>query len=278
MSHPSAHKAKTVLTIQDAKARGRKLSMVTCYDAAFGRIINRLPLDMVLVGDSLGNVILGYENTVPVTIDHMVHHCAAVSRVVTQPMIIADLPFFSGKRGMDEGIDSACRLVQEGGAAAVKIEGGSQVVNLIRHLTTAGIPVMGHLGLTPQSVHQMGGHKVQGKTDEAKNQIKEDALRLQEHGAFALVLEGVPEPLAQEVSESLTIPTIGIGAGRYTDGQVLVLHDLLGFDSSFKPKFLKRYFDMEEAVTSAISEFITEVENDVFPAAEHAYGIKQAKD
>lgn len=275
MSHPSSHKAKTVLTVQEAKAKGRKLSMVTCYDAAFGRLINTLPLDMVLVGDSLGNVVLGYDNTVPVTIDHMVHHCAAVSRSVTRPMIIADLPFFSGKKGMDEGIDSACRLIQEGGAAAVKIEGGEQILPLIHHLTTGGIPVMGHLGLTPQSIHQMGGHKVQGKTDAAKELIKAEALKLQDAGAFSLVLEGVPEPLAKEVSESLSIPTIGIGAGRYTDGQVLVLHDLLGFDSSFQPRFLKRYFNMEEAVISAVGKFIDEVESEVFPAAEHCYGLKK---
>lgn len=273
MSHPSAQKAKTVLTVKDAKERGRKLSMVTCYDAAFGRIIDRLPLDMVLVGDSLGNVILGFENTVPVTIDDMVHHCAAVSRVVKKPMVIADLPFFSGKRGMGEGIDSACRLVQEGGAAAVKLEGGKLVLELVDHLVTAGIPVMGHLGLTPQSIHAMGGHKVQGKGEAAAELLKAEALRLEDAGAFALVLEGIPEPLGQEVSASLNIPTIGIGAGRFCDGQVLVLHDLLGFDSSFQPRFLKRYFNMEEAVTGAISQFITEVENDSFPTAEHGYGV-----
>lgn len=273
MSHPSPQKAKTVLTVQAAKDSGRKLSMVTCYDAAFGRIIDRLPLDLVLVGDSLGNVMLGFENTVPVTIDDMVHHTAAVSRVVKKPMIVADLPFFSGKRGMGEGIDSACRLVQEGGAAAIKIEGGTLVTELVDHLVTAGIPVMGHLGLTPQSIHQMGGHKVQGKTDAAKDLLKAEALKLQDNGAFALVLEGIPEPLAKEVSESLTIPTIGIGAGRYCDGQVLVLHDLLGFDSSFQPKFLKRYFNMEDAITTAVGQFITEVENDIYPAAEHSYGV-----
>lgn len=273
MSHPSPHKAKTVLTIQKAKDEGRKLSMVTCYDAAFGRIINELPLDMVLVGDSLGNVMLGFDNTVPVTIDDMVHHSAAVSRVVKNPMIIADLPFFSGKRGMGEGIDSACRLVQEGGAAAIKIEGGKLVTELVEHLVTAGIPVMGHLGLTPQSIHAMGGHKVQGKTDAAKELLKEEAKKLEDVGAFALVLEGIPEPLAKEVSENLKIPTIGIGAGRYCDGQVLVLQDLLGFDSSFQPRFLKRYFNMEEAVSTAVGQFITEVENDIYPAAEHGYGV-----
>ncbi len=262
--------AKTLHDIVEAKG-SRKLSVVTCYDSAFARLIDRTPIDMVLVGDSLGNVMMGYDDTVKVTLDDMIHHTACVSRVLQRPFLISDMPFFSYKVSTTQALESAARLVQEGGAQAVKLEGGREISESVQAITEAGIPVMGHLGLTPQSVHALGGYKVQGRGKQAESRMIEDAKALERAGAFAIVLELIPTELAEKVSSELTIPTIGIGAGPGCDGQVLVLQDLLGFDDSFCPKFLKKYAQIGEMTVAALCEFDKEVKDKSFPASEHGF-------
>jgi len=263
--------AKTLHDIMAAKAESRKLSVVTCYDSAFARLIDRTPLDIVLVGDSLGNVMMGYDDTVKVSLDDMVHHTACVSRVLQKPFLVSDMPFFSYKVSTTQALESAARLVQEGGAQAVKLEGGEEIAESVEAITKAGIPVMGHLGLTPQSVHVLGGYKVQGRGQEAETRLLEDAKALEQAGAFAIVLELIPAELAKKVSSAISIPTIGIGAGVGCDGQVLVLQDLLGFDDGFSPKFLKKYAQVGEMTISALCQFDKEVKNSEYPAAEHSF-------
>lgn len=273
MSHQTnqKHSPITIPKIIKAKEQNKKLSVVTCYDSAFGKILDKLPLDIVLVGDSLGNVVLGMENTIPVTLEHMIHHTKAVTRVVKTPLVVADMPFFSAAVSTKEGIKNAIRLIQEGNAAAVKIEGGKNATKIIKKLTKNGIPVMGHIGLTPQSIHTLGGYKVQGKSEESQKTLIDAAVSLEDAGAFSIVLEAIPENLGKEISEKLKIPTIGIGAGRYTDGQVLVLHDLLGFDTSFKPKYLKHYLNMDKIVSEAVGSYIEDVLTGNFPSEENRY-------
>ena len=263
--------AKTLHDILEAKGASRKLSVVTCYDSAFARLIDRTPIDIVLVGDSLGNVMMGYDDTVKVTLDDMIHHTACVSRVLQKPFLVADMPFFSYKVSTTQALESSARLVQEGGAQAVKLEGGKEIAESVEAITKAGIPVMGHLGLTPQSVHTLGGYKVQGRGDQAEARMLEDAKALEQAGAFAIVLELIPSELAKKVSAAVKIPTIGIGAGNSCDGQVLVLQDLLGFDDSFCPKFLKKYAQIGETTISALCQFDKEVKSSEFPAAEHSF-------
>ena len=241
MSKYTQSAAVTVSQIVQAKAAGKKISSITCYDAAFARLIEQTGVDLVLVGDSLGNVMLGYDNTLPVTMDDMVHHTAAVTRILRRPFVCADMPFLSYNVSVEQALTNAGRLVQEAGAQAVKVEGGASIAPQVRALVQAGIPVMGHLGLTPQSVHAMGGYRVQGRGADAAKRMMDDALTLQEAGIFSLVLEMVPAELAGRITEALKIPTIGIGAGPKCDGQIIVLHDILGFDEEFNPKFLKKY-------------------------------------
>lgn len=271
MSHSSA-KGMSVTTesILRRKLSGERISMVTCYDAAFGRIVESSPIDMVLVGDSLGNVLLGYDSTIPVTLADMIHHSAAVTRVVKRPFVAADMPFMTYK-SPDDALSNAGKLMQLGGVKGVKLEGGEEICRQVEALTKAGVPVIGHLGLTPQSVHVLGGYRVQAKAKEAQKKLLSDARALQEAGAFCLVLEMIPEGLAAEVTKAIKIPSIGIGAGAGCDGQVLVMHDLLGFDASFKPKFLKNYAHLNSVIADALSAYDQEVKSGKFPSAEHSF-------
>ena len=271
MSKYTQSAAVTVSQIVQAKAAGKKISSITCYDAAFARLIEQTGVDLVLVGDSLGNVMLGYDNTLPVTMDDMVHHTAAVTRILRRPFVCADMPFLSYNVSVEQALTNAGRLVQEAGAQAVKVEGGASIAPQVRALVQAGIPVMGHLGLTPQSVHAMGGYRVQGRGADAAKRMMDDALTLQEAGIFSLVLEMVPAELAGRITEALKIPTIGIGAGPKCDGQIIVLHDILGFDEEFNPKFLKKYANLGKVVRDAVSTYDQEVKAGSFPSAEHSF-------
>jgi len=256
--------------LREMKARGQAISAVTCYDATFARLVDAAGIEVVLVGDSLGNVIQGQETTLPVTVDHIVYHCAAVARGLQRAHLVADLPFMS-YRNVDTGLLSAGRMLAEGWAHAVKLEGGVEVAPIVEALVQAGIPVMGHIGLTPQSIHAMGGHRIQGRGRAARERLLADAAALQEAGCYALVLEGIPALLAADISASLEIPTIGIGAGAGCDGQILVLYDLLGLNPTFKPKFLKRFADLGEVVGEALGRYRNEVQAGTFPAPEHTY-------
>jgi len=250
----------------------RKTVVLTAYDLTSALIASSGGVDAILVGDSVGMVVLGYENTLPVTMDEMVHHCRAVSRARPQVPIIADMPYGSFHVSPEHTVRNALRLIKEGGAQAVKIEGGRQRAADIQALLNAEIPVMGHLGLTPQSVNRLGGYKVQGRDQEGAQRLLTEARLLAEWGCFALVLECVPAALATQVSADVAIPTIGIGAGAGCDGQVLVFHDLLGLFKEFAPKFVKQYADLGTLATAAVAQFVTEVRDGVFPAAEHEYG------
>ena len=270
MSKHSRKKRISAASITGMKKESKKISMVTCYDSAFAGLINETDIDAVLVGDSMGNVILGFEDTIPVTMAMMTHHTAAVSRTLNGPMLVADMPFMTYGVSVEQAIKNASQLIQDGGAHAVKMEGGREIVPQVEALTQAGIPVMGHLGLTPQKIHALGGYKVQGR-GEAGEILKKEAMALQEAGCFAVVLELIPDDLARNVSQALDVPTIGIGAGVGTDGQVLVLHDLLGFNSDFKPKFLKTYANVGQVVTDALQAYSSEVKEGLFPAEEHTF-------
>jgi 3-methyl-2-oxobutanoate hydroxymethyltransferase len=272
MSHVnSKSQPVTVAALLNKKVAGEAISMVTCYDSAFGRIVEVSAIDMVLVGDSLGNVLLGYESTIPVTIEDMIHHTAAVTRVVKRPFVAADMPFMTYAT-RDDALRNAAKLMQLGGAHGVKLEGGESICAQVSALVAAGIPVIGHLGLTPQSVHALSGYKVQAKEREEQKRLLSDAKALQDAGAFCVVLEMIPAPVANAVSKSLVVPTIGIGAGMGCDGQVLVMHDLLGFDSSFNPKFLKKYADLNKIIGDSLSNFDNDVKQRKFPTAEHSFG------
>ncbi len=255
----------TLSTVLKRKSDGKKLSMVTCYDAAFARLVDESGVDMVLVGDSLGNVMLGHDSTIPVTLQDMIHHSAAVARVLSKPFLVIDMPFMTYHVSVEQALENCGRAIQQGGAQAVKIEGGKAVCPQVAALVGVGIPVMGHLGLTPQSVHALGGYKIQGRGDAARKKLIEEAKALEAAGVFALVLEMVPASLAAEVSKALTIPTIGIGAGPDCDGQVLVLHDLLGFDDNFNPKFLKKYANLGKTIREALAQYDHEVKTGEFP-------------
>lgn len=264
-------KAVTLPYLRAAKERGEKLVMVTAYDATFARILDDAGIDMLLVGDSLGMVIQGQGNTLPVTLGHMVYHTQCVSRGARRAQVIGDLPFMSYQLSPEQALESAGRLMQEGGAHAVKLEGGSVVVPQVEKIVGAGIPVMGHIGLTPQSVHALGGFKVQGREHDAALRLVEAARALEDAGCYALVLEGIPAELAGEITRALTIPTIGIGAGPECDGQVLVCYDLLGMNPDFTPKFLKRYESLHGRVTAAAEQFAAEVRGGAFPEKRHSF-------
>lgn len=264
-------KAVTLPYLRAAKERGEKLVMVTAYDATFARILDDAGIDMLLVGDSLGMVIQGQGNTLPVTLGHMVYHTQCVSRGARRAQVIGDMPFMSYQLSPEQALESAGRLMQEGGAHAVKLEGGSVVVPQVEKIVGAGIPVMGHIGLTPQSVHALGGFKVQGREHDAALRLVEAARALEDAGCYALVLEGIPAELAGEITRALTIPTIGIGAGPECDGQVLVCYDLLGMNPDFTPKFLKRYESLHGRVTAAAEQFAAEVRGGAFPEKRHSF-------
>lgn len=264
-------KRKSITQIQAMSRRAEPIVMLTCYDATFARLLDESGVDMLLVGDSLGMVIQGHEHTLPVTLDEMIYHCRAVARGSARAHIVGDLPFGSYQASYEDAMRAGIRLMKEGGVQSIKLEGGARVLDIVRGLTQAGVPVMGHLGLTPQSVHQFGGYKVQGRSEEAGETLLKEALALQESGAYAIVLEAVPAPLAERISQALEIPTIGIGAGPKCDGQVLVLYDLLGLDERFHPSFLKKYCDLSSDVKGAVSEYRDEVRQRRFPSEEHSH-------
>ena len=265
----------TVPELQRLKSAGKKITALTAYDYPFARIVDGCGIDVILVGDSLGTAVQGAETTLPVTLDEMVYHTRLVTRARPRALVVADMPFLTYQAGICDAIGNAGRLLKEGGAEAVKLEGGVNVHRVIRAIANVDIPVMGHIGLTPQSVHRMGGFKVQGKKSGrrpgARERLLEDAQAVEEAGAFAIVLEGVPLDLAQEVTERLSIPTIGIGAGPYCDGQILVLHDLLGLGGKFSPKFVKQYVDLQGVISQAVNAYIEEVHGGAFPLDEHSF-------
>ena len=261
----------TVLDVQRFKDEGRRFAMLTAYDFLSAQILDQAGIPILLVGDSLGMVMLGYPTTLPVTMDEMIHHAKAVSRGARQALLVGDMPFMSYHSSTEQAIESAGRFVKEGGMHAVKLEGGGRIAELTQRLTGMGIPVMGHLGLTPQFVHQMGGFKVQGKTEAQAARILADARELEAAGAFSLVLEGVPTAVASRVTKSLRIPTIGIGAGPQTDGQVLVFHDFVGLTTGKAPKFVKRYANLADEIARAAQRFSDDVRNGTFPGPEHEY-------
>ena len=272
----------TVLDVQRFKDEGRRFAMLTAYDYLSSRILDEAGIPILLVGDSLGMVILGHGTTLPVTMEDMLHHAKAVARGARQALLVGDMPFMSYQGSIDDAVTNAGRFLQEAGMHAIKLEGGGRrIVEITRRLTEAGIPVMGHLGLTPQSVHQMGGFKVQGKTDAQAAQITADAKALEQAGAFSIVLEGVPSKLAASITQDLRIPTIGIGAGSGTDGQVLVFHDMLGLTTGKAPKFVKRYAKLAEEISQAATAYAEDVRTGRFPGPEHEYsanGSTPAKD
>lgn len=269
-----SNKPKTIITIKQMKEQGEPITMITAYDVAMARNVNEAGIDMILVGDSVGNVMLGYESTLPVTMDEMIHHTKAVMRGNSTALVVADMPFMSYQADMAEAMHNAGRFLKETGCTAVKLEGGQEVAPLIKKLTTAGIPVVAHIGLTPQSVNQLGGFKVQGKDMEAAQQLIDDAKALEGAGAFACVLECVPAALATKVTQSLkTMVTIGIGAGNGCDGQVLVCNDLLGVSTGFSPKFVKKYANLHDITVNAVKDYIADVKSREFPAEEHTFKI-----
>lgn len=264
---------KTVLTFAEAKEQGEKLTMLTAYDYSTAKLIDGAGIDAILVGDSLGNVVLGYEDTLSVTVEDMIHHGAAVSRGAKEALVVIDMPFMSYQTSVYDAVVNAGRLMKEGRAGAVKLEGGKEVCPQIKAITDAGIPVMAHLGLTPQSINAFGGFKVQGKTEAAAKKLIEDALAVQEAGAFALTLECVPDKLARLITNKLDIPTIGIGAGNGCDGQVLVYADMLGMFSDFTPKFVRRFAETGQVMTDAFKAYIAAVKDGSYPEEKHTYKI-----
>jgi 3-methyl-2-oxobutanoate hydroxymethyltransferase len=261
----------TVRTLREMKRRGERIVSLTAYDYTFARLVDAGGADVVLVGDSLGQVVLGFDTTLPVTLDDMIHHARAVRRGIRRALLVVDLPFLSYQVSAEDALRSAGRVMKETGAGAVKLEGGGpETAESVRRLVAAGIPVMAHVGFTPQSVHALGGYRVQGREEEGER-VMEDALRLQEAGAFSVVLELVPAPLAEEVTGALEIPTIGIGAGGGCDGQVLVLHDMLGLNRDFSARFVRRFAEMGDGTEQAVRDFGAAVRAGEFPAAEHGF-------
>ncbi|WP_288169297.1 3-methyl-2-oxobutanoate hydroxymethyltransferase [Slackia isoflavoniconvertens] len=264
----------TAATFAAAKAKSEKLSMLTAYDYSTAKLEDESGINGILVGDSLGNVVLGYEDTVSVTMEDMIHHGAAVARGAKNALVVVDMPFMSYEVTVEEAVRNAGRLMKEGRAGAVKLEGGVRVAEQIRAIVKAGIPVMGHIGLTPQSINVFGGFKVQGKSEEAARALLADAKAVEEAGAFAVVIEAVPAALAQMITDAVSIPTIGIGAGAGCDGQILVYQDMLGMFSDFTPKFVKRYANVGEVMREAFANYAAEVASGAFPTEEHTYKIK----
>jgi 3-methyl-2-oxobutanoate hydroxymethyltransferase len=266
----------TINAIKEMKARGEKIPMLTAYDFATARLVDEAGMPLVLVGDSLGMVVLGYESTIPVTMEEMIHHTKAVVRGTKQALVIGDMPFMSYHISTAEALRNAARFIQEGGAQAVKLEGGHTVAEPVKRMVECGIPVMGHIGLTPQSIHQLGGFKAQGKTPEAAQRLLQDALALEAAGAFAIVLESVPYALARIITKKLAVPTIGIGAGPHCDGQVQVLSDLLGLYTEFVPRHAKQYAKLSQVIKEAVSQYLKEVKAGSFPTFENSYKIDES--
>src|ERR1044072_4200522 len=269
----SAKKIKkiTTNTLQKMKASGEKISMLTAYDFSFAKIIDSAGIDVILVGDSASNVMAGHETTLPITLDHMIYHASSVIRGINRCLVVVDLPFGSYQSNSEIALASAIRIMKETGAHAIKLEGGEEVLESIKRIISAGIPVMGHLGLTPQSIYKFGTYNVRAKEEEEANKLRTDAKLLEEAGCFGLVLEKIPAQLAKEVTESLSVPTIGIAAGKYCDGQVLVMHDMLGINTEFKPRFLRQYLNIYEQVTGAVQKYIKDVKGKDFPNDSEQY-------
>lgn len=261
----------TAPAIVELKRRGEPVAVLTAYDHPMARLADEAGAEIVLVGDSLGTVVLGYDSTLPVTMDDMLHHVKAVTRARPRALVVADMPFLSYQASVEEAVRNAGRLVAEGGVESVKLEGGVEFAATVERIVRAGIPVMGHIGLTPQSVHKMGGYVVQGRDAEKAQKLLADALALERAGASSLVLEGIPMELAEQITARLSIPTIGIGAGPHTDGQVLVCYDMLGMNPDFAPKFLKRYAELFQTITGAARQYLTEVKASQFPAEAHSF-------
>ncbi|HOV42438.1 MAG TPA: 3-methyl-2-oxobutanoate hydroxymethyltransferase [Syntrophothermus lipocalidus] len=265
----------TTTLLREKKARKEKITMLTAYDYSTAVMVDQAGIDVILVGDSLGNVVLGYETTLPVTMDDMIHHTRAVARGTKNSLLVGDMPFLSYHISIPEAVRNAGRFIQEGGAQAVKLEGGEERVDTIKAVLDAQIPVMGHIGLTPQSVHQFGGFKVQGKDVETARKLVRDAKALEAAGVFAIVLECVPAALAERITAEVSVPTIGIGAGPGCDGQVLVINDMLGLYGGFTPKFVKKYANLNPLILEALRQYKEEVESGAFPAAEHCFAINE---
>jgi len=264
----------TIHTLAGQKARGEKIAMITAYDATMARLLDEAGADILLVGDSLGMVVQGQDNTLPVTVDEMVYHCKAVARGARRAQVLGDMPFMSYQESIEQGLRNAGRLMKEGGCHAIKLEGGAQHAPLVARLVATGIPVMGHLGLTPQSVHQLGGFKLQGKDEGAAERLIADARALEAAGAYAIVLEMIPAEVAAEVTAALTVPTIGIGAGAGCDGQVLVCNDLLGMDERFKPRFVRRYAELSATIRDAAGHYIADVRSGSFPGPAESFSLE----
>jgi 3-methyl-2-oxobutanoate hydroxymethyltransferase len=264
-------KKVTTNTLQRLKANGQKISMLTAYDFSFAKLFDEAGIDVILVGDSASNVMAGHETTLPITLDQMIYHASSVIRGINRCLVVVDLPFGTYQSNSEVALASAIKVMKETGAHALKLEGGEEILESIKRIVSAGIPVMGHLGLTPQSIYKFGTYNVRAKEEQEARKLKKDAILLQEAGCFAVVLEKIPAALAKEVSESLTIPTIGIGAGMHCDGQVLVMHDMLGINTEFKPRFLRTYLNMAEQVTGAVQQYIHDVKSKSFPNESEQY-------
>jgi 3-methyl-2-oxobutanoate hydroxymethyltransferase len=261
----------TTHTLQKMKASGEKISMLTAYDFSFASVFDTAGIDVLLVGDSASNVMAGHETTLPITLDQMIYHAQCVVRGVNRSLVVVDMPFGTYQSNSDIALASAIRIMKETGGHSIKLEGGAEAIESIQRIVQAGIPVMGHLGLTPQSIYKFGTYNVRAKEVAEADKLQEDALLLQEAGCFAIVLEKIPAALAAKVSKSLSIPTIGIGAGNSCDGQVLVMHDMLGINTTFKPRFLRQYLNMHEQITNAVQQYISDVKSTDFPNEAESY-------
>ena len=273
MSTHKEVKKITTHTLQKMKAAGQRISMITAYDFSFARIFDAAGIEIILVGDSASNVMAGHETTLPITLDQMIYHASSVVRGIDRCLVIVDLPFGAYQGNSKEALNSTIRIMKETGAHAVKLEGGEEVIESVKRIVGAGVPVMGHLGLTPQSIYKFGTYTVRAKEEAEAEKLKKDALLLQEAGCFAIVLEKIPAVLAKEVSESLIIPTIGIGAGKHCDGQVLVMHDMLGINTEFKPRFLRQYLNLHQQITGAVQKYISDIKSRDFPNENEQYCV-----
>ena len=271
MSVESKVRAVTTLRLKEMKDRGEKISMLTSYDYSMAKIVDKAGVDVILVGDSAANVMAGWETTLPITLDQMIYHASSVVRAVERALVVCDMPFGTYQSDSQAALDSAIRIMKETGADSVKMEGGEEILDSVKRILAAGIPVMGHLGLTPQSIHKFGTYSVRAKEEAEAEKLIRDAKLLEEAGCFAIVLEKIPAALAERVSKELSIPTIGIGAGRATDGQVLVVHDMLGINKGFSPRFLRRYADLHTIMTEAISHYVEDVKSCDFPNEKEQY-------
>jgi 3-methyl-2-oxobutanoate hydroxymethyltransferase len=270
-------KKVTIHTLRKMKQAGERITMLTAYDATFARLFDEAGVEVLLVGDSLGMVIQGHDTTLPVTMDQMVYHCSAVARTTERAHLVGDMPFGSYQAGADEAVKNAMRLVAEGGMESVKLEGGAEYADVVSRVVRAGVPVMGHIGLTPQSVHKLGGYVVQGRGEEKAQQLLDDAKALEQAGCYSLILEMMPAELSARISRSVSMPVIGIGAGAGCDGQVLVSYDLLGLNPAFTPRFVKRYLEMGVAIRDAVQKFRDDVQHGVFPGPEHSFNSEPLK-